>query len=227
MIIAGFQKQSLIDYPENISAVVFTQGCNFRCPYCHNPELVVPKYYTPAYKETDILAYIDKYKHLLTAVCITGGEPCLHHTLPDFIAQIKELKLKVKLDTNGSKPQLLQELFSKQMIDFIAMDIKHILTIEAYRKAVGAHLTEATFANILQSIALIKNANIPHEFRTTVAKGLHTIADIKQLKTQFGRAYKIQNFRNENVLNTEFGLRSFSEMELAELKGDACNAKIR
>lgn len=217
MTIAGFQKQSLIDYPENISSVVFTQGCNFRCPYCHNPELVVPERYTSSYNEADILDYIYKYKHLLTAVCITGGEPCLHQDLPDFISKIKAIGIKVKLDSNGSHPSMLKELMNQNLVDFIAMDIKHLLNIQDYRRATARHLSQATFANIQESIAIIQESGIAHEFRTTVAKGLHTLDDIQQLKALFGDNYKVQNYRNENALDQQSKLMAFTEDELARV----------
>jgi pyruvate formate lyase activating enzyme len=137
MKIAGFKKQSLIDYSGNISSVVFTQGCNFRCGYCHNPDLVLPERFGNIYSEEKMFEYLAKYKKMLDAVCITGGEPTIHKDLPSFISRIKELGLKIKLDSNGTNPDMLKYLFENKLVDFIAMDIKHILDFKAYNETVG------------------------------------------------------------------------------------------
>jgi len=217
MQIAGFKKQSLIDYPGNISSVVFTQGCNFRCEYCHNPDLVLPEKFGPIYNEDDLFSYWKKYKHLLDAVCITGGEPCIHRDLPDFIRRIKNLNLKVKLDSNGTHPDQLRHLFENNLIDCIAMDIKHILEFENYRQAVGYALNKEGFNKILESISLIESSGIHYEFRTTVVKGLHSIEQIKALKNRFGKVYKIQNFNPEITLNPNPAFQAFSNAEILEM----------
>jgi len=162
MKIAGFKKQSLIDYPGNISSVIFTQGCNFRCHYCHNPELVLPEKFTTTYDEEEVFNYIKKYKHLLDAVCITGGEPTLHHDLPVYIKKIKALGLKVKLDSNGTNPIMINDLIKENMIDAIAMDIKQQLVFESYNSIVGDVINKQTFNNILSSIKIIKESGIDH-----------------------------------------------------------------
>lgn len=215
MKIGGFQKQSLIDYPGNISSVVFTQGCNFRCGYCHNPELVLPhKFAKPTHEEL-IFTYLKKYNRLLDAVCITGGEPTLQKDLPEFIGKIKQLELRVKLDTNGTNPAMLKSLFHTNMVDFIAMDIKHLMNIESYNKVVGIKLSHAIFERIHESMNLIRQSGIAHEFRTTVAKGLHSISEIQSLKMQFGRGYKIQNFKISNsILNQSLGYEPFLESDI-------------
>ncbi len=209
MKIAGFKKQTLIDYPGHISSVVFTQGCNFRCPYCHNPDLVLSEKFGKTYSENRIFEYLEKYKRLLQAVSITGGEPCLHKDLPEFIHRIKKLGLKVKLDTNGSNPEMLKSLISNQLIDFVAMDIKHLPDFEFYNNAVGQILNTKLFGNVLKSVEVIKHSGIKHEFRTTVAKGLHTIEQIHELKKQFGKNYKIQNLNPEIMLNPKLNLQTF------------------
>ncbi|WP_372643477.1 anaerobic ribonucleoside-triphosphate reductase activating protein [Ancylomarina sp.] len=217
MQIAGFKKQSLIDYPGNISSVVFTQGCNFRCEYCHNPDLVLPERFGSCYKEDELFAYWQKYQHLLDAVCITGGEPCIHKDLPDFISRIKQLGLKVKLDSNGTNPDMLMYLIKKKLIDFISMDIKHILSIEHYKISVGQFLSQPNFNHILKSIKLIEESQIEYEFRTTVAKGLHTIEQIKSLKDRFKPSYTIQNFRPDITLNENHDYQAWSLGELNEM----------
>jgi len=217
MKIAGFKKQSLIDYPGNISSVVFTQGCNFRCEYCHNPDLVLPEKFGSCYQEDDLFAYWQKYQHLLDAVCITGGEPCIHSDLPDFIRRIKSLGLKVKLDSNGTQPNRLKVLLENNLIDYIAMDIKHVLEFQNYKHGVGLALSEETYKNVLESISLIENSGIAYEFRTTAVKGLHSIDQIKSLKYRFGKAYKIQNFNPSISLKPNAGFRAFSKAEICEM----------
>lgn len=217
MKIAGFKKQSLIDYSGNISSVVFTQGCNFRCGYCHNPNLVLPERFEKLYKEDDIFEYLIKYTRMLDAVCITGGEPTIHKDLPDFIQKIKELGIKIKLDTNGTNPEMLQFLFENDLVDFVAMDIKHLLEFNIYNQTVGNWINEEMFSKILNSINLIKKSEIDYEFRTTVAKGLHSKEHIRILKKQFGTNYQIQNFNPEIVLNSNLNLKPFLESEYNEL----------
>ena len=202
MKIAGFKKQSLIDYPGNISAVVFTQGCNLRCGFCHNPDLVLPEKFGNTISESVILDYLNKRKTLLDAVCITGGEPTLHKDLPNFIEKIKKLGLKVKLDSNGSHPSMLKALIKNKLIDFVAMDIKHLLNYKAYNKTVGYSISENIFKEIQESIEIIKSSGIDYEFRTTVVGGLHSISDIKYLQNIFPNL-KIQNFNGDIVLNPE------------------------
>ena len=217
MKIAGFKKQSLIDYPGNISSVVFTQGCNFRCDYCHNPNLVLPEKFDPCFNEDDLFAYWNRYKHLLDAVCVTGGEPCIHKDLPDFIQKIKQMGLKVKLDSNGTNPDMLKHLIKNQLIDFIAMDIKHVLELNHYNSSVGRTLNQQNFNHVLKSISLIEESEIEHEFRTTVAKGLHTIEQIKSLKNRFKPFYTIQNFKPDITLNENHNFKAWTNEELAEM----------
>ncbi len=212
MKIAGFKKQSLIDYPGNISSVVFTQGCNFRCPFCHNPDLVLPEKFGVIMQEQVVFDYLEKRKYLLNAVCITGGEPTIHKDLPDFINKIKLLGLKVKIDSNGTNPEMLQKLISLNLIDFIAMDIKHLPIFDLYNNTVGNSINENIFDKILDSINIIKKSGINYEFRTTAVKGLHTIEQIKKLKKIFPEL-KLQSFNPKVVLNPQLNLKSFSDEE--------------
>lgn len=200
MKIAGFQKQSFIDYPGKISCVLFTQGCNFRCGYCHNAELVLPEKFGRTYELDFIFAYLHKYKHLLDAVCITGGEPTLHNDLPDFISKIKALNLEVKLDTNGTNTAMIKQLIDEQKIDFIAMDIKHLVNLDDYRKVAGSCLSLRMLNNIKATINLLESSGIPHQFRTTLLKGIHTRENVKMLQNRFSS--KLQQFNPENVLDS-------------------------
>ncbi len=213
MKIAGFKKQSLIDYPGNISSVVFTQGCNFRCGFCHNPDLVLSEKFGHIYREEHIFDYLNRYKSLIDAVCITGGEPTIQYDLPYFIRKVKNLNLKVKLDSNGTNPGMLRQLFEDRLVDYIAMDIKHILEFDAYNMIVGNWINRKTFLKILESIELIENADVDYEFRTTVIKGVHREEQIQHLKQRFGKNYKVQNFNPEIILDPNLIGEPFSESE--------------
>lgn len=199
MKIAGFQKQSFIDYPGKISCVLFTQGCNFRCGYCHNAELVLPEKFGKTYELHFIFEYLHKYKHLLDAVCITGGEPTMHADLPEFISKIKTLGLEVKLDTNGTNPKMVQQLIANKQVDCIAMDIKHLFNLEDYNKVAGNCVSLKMLHRIKQTAELLKNSDIPHQFRTTALKGIHSQQDIAALQKNWG--CKLQQFNPENVLD--------------------------
>ena len=151
------------------------------------------------------------------AVCITGGEPCIHKDLPDFISRIKQLGLKVKLDSNGTNPDMLSYLLKNNLIDFISMDIKHVLSIEHYNISVGQSLSHQNFNHILKSIKLIEESAIEYEFRTTVAKGLHTIEQIKSLSNRFNPSYTIQNFKPDITLNENHHYQAWTLDELTEM----------
>ena len=163
MKIAGLQKFSLIDYPNHPCAVLFTQGCNFRCPFCHNPELVLPSHFTPPIPTEDILTFLKKRQKQLPAVTISGGEPTLHADLLDFLHTIKSLGYKIKLDTNGTRPQVIAQALSQNLLDFIAMDIKS--TPPTYHQLAGS---QVNIDHIHHSIHLIQNSGLPHLFRTTL-----------------------------------------------------------
>ena len=172
MIISGFQKLTLLDFPGPTACTVFTCGCNMRCPFCHNTPLVLGTA-EEHYSEDEIFSFLKKRQGLLDGVAITGGEPLLQKDIIAFIKKIKELGYAVKLDTNGSFPERLQEIISEGLVDYIAMDIKNCK--EKYSLTAGADID---FALIEKSTELIKNSGIPHEFRTTVVRELHTEEDI-------------------------------------------------
>jgi pyruvate formate lyase activating enzyme len=168
--VGGFQKQSLVDYPGHISSIVFTSGCNMRCNYCHNPELVLPEQIKTTRQQNagDILKWIHTNKLLLDAVVITGGEPTLHPALVPFIRQIKQYGLKIKLDTNGTNPLLLQRLIDDQLVDYVAMDIKAPLETHKYQMIVGRHFNDTMMEHVKQSIYILTAGAVHYEFRTTV-----------------------------------------------------------
>jgi len=222
MKIAGFQKHSLIDYPGKICAIIFTPGCNFRCPYCHNPGLVIPEKlnkikYIP---EEFVFSYLKQNKNFLDAVEITGGEPTIHKDLPMFIRKIKEMGYSVKLDTNGTNPSMLKFLIKNMLIDYVAMDIKTSLNFQKYNELVGNVLTPQQFENIKESIKILMNSEIDYEFRTTLIKGVHTKEDVLNIcKTIRGaRKYFLQEFNPEHVLKKKFHtFTSFNENEVNEI----------
>ncbi|MFZ5982597.1 MAG: anaerobic ribonucleoside-triphosphate reductase activating protein [Patescibacteria group bacterium] len=176
MLIGGLQKLTLIDYPGKLAATVFTVGCSFRCPFCHNPELVLGGGAGGGLPEEDFFRFLKTRKGKLEGVCITGGEPTIQKDLPDFIRKIKKLGFLVKLDTNGSRPDVLRNLLKEKLIDFVAMDIKGPL--ESYDKFSGVKTDKE---RIGLSVELIRHSRLPYEFRTTVVPGLHSEKDFSKI----------------------------------------------
>lgn len=214
MKIFGQIKTSFIDYPDKISTVLFTGGCNFRCGYCHNRELVLQT--GIPLKEKDIFEFLIKRKKYIDAVCISGGEPTLHSELNDFIHKLKDLQYLVKLDTNGSHPKALRTLLEEQMVDYIAMDIKAPLV--RYQEIACANVN---LDAIKESIEIIKSSGIDYEFRTTVYKEDLEIVDLLQIVNEIGNVnrYCIQNFKKVGpLLNDDGNYTSFSQNELDEIK---------
>ena len=196
MVISGLQKLTLLDYPGKTAAIVFTYGCNFRCPFCHNALLVTEKM-QDVIPEEEVLAFLRKRVGLLDAVCITGGEPTLQKDLKQFIIKVKDMGYAVKLDTNGTNPALLDELLSEGLLDYVAMDIKN--SPEKYSLTAGA---DVDFNNILKSIELIKSKAPDCEFRTTITRELHTEDDIRRIALTVGKSnkYFIQQFKDSGSL---------------------------
>lgn len=221
MRLAGLQKTSVIDFPDQISAVVFTQGCNFYCPYCHNSQLIPLK--LPEGKELMpqdyFFDFLQKRKKVLDGVTITGGEPLLQPNLKEFMQKIKQdYGLLLKLDTNGSSSAKLQELIEAELIDYLAVDIK--FSWPNYRQLAPVGL----IPEIKDSVELIINSDLEYEFRTTVVPGLHDREEIEKIAQQIEGAenYFIQNFRPVNTLAPELrDQRSFAPSELQELKAAA------
>jgi pyruvate formate lyase activating enzyme len=214
MVISGFQKLTLIDYPEHTACIIFTQGCNFKCPFCHNSNLIQMTNSSNKIDEQVLFDYLDKRKGLIDGVCISGGEPLLQQDIELFIVKIKEKGYKIKLDTNGSVPSLLKKLIDHKLIDYVAMDVKN--TFSKYHLTAGVNVN---INNIKQSIEILKNSNIDYEFRTTVVKEFHSIDDINEILEFLGPnvKYYIQNYRDcETVLKK--GLNGFSDIELLNIK---------
>ncbi|KKT25517.1 MAG: Anaerobic ribonucleoside-triphosphate reductase activating protein [Parcubacteria group bacterium GW2011_GWA2_43_9b] len=218
MIFGGIQKLTLIDYPGRIAATVFTVGCNFLCPYCHNPELVDPKKIKEQSKisEQEILDFLVTRQGLLEAVCITGGEPTLLADLPEFIKKIKAMGFLVKLDSNGSNPQILEKLLVANLVDFIAMDIK--APLEKYKKVVGERVR---LENIQRSTELVRSAP-DYEFRTTVLPALHSQKDILSIGRwlQGAKKYYLQQFQPTKTLDAAFmNAKPFDWDKIVKLRG--------
>jgi pyruvate formate lyase activating enzyme len=201
MKIGGLQKISLIDYPGLISAIVFLQGCNFRCSYCHNPELVDPKLFRSCLDEKKVLEFFKTRKGKLDAITISGGEPTLQKGLISFIRKIKKIGFAIKLDTNGSQPQVIAEILREKLLDFIAMDIK--APVSKYRDVVKSPVDVKMIKECINSIL---HSKIPYEFRTTIVKSLLTEKDILEIASDLAgaRRYVLQNFVPAKTLEKKF-----------------------
>ncbi|MDL2301392.1 anaerobic ribonucleoside-triphosphate reductase activating protein [Lachnospiraceae bacterium OttesenSCG-928-D06] len=212
MKIYGLNKTTLLDYPGHVAATVFTGGCNFRCPYCHNSTLVTGTLAEPVITEDEFFAFLKKRRGILQGVCITGGEPTLQKGLIEFIEEIKKIGYLVKLDTNGYRPDVLWNLLNRDLIDYIAMDIKG--SRENYGKVTGVE--EIDLSRLEESIGMITSNKIPYEFRTTLAKGLHTKDDVLQMAKWIAgcKNYYLQSYRfDENVMTPIFAPFLMEEME--------------
>ena len=216
MKIGGLRRVSLIDYPGLICATVFLQGCNFKCPYCHNPELVDPGLFRTSIKENTVMEFLDSRKGKLDAVTICGGEPTIQDDLNRFIKQIKKMGFAVKLDTNGSQPNVIKALIAEKLVDFIAMDVK--APLDKYKEIVKTNVNQDS---IKESIKIILKAKVPYEFRTTVVESQLGENDILQIGKLIAGAshYVLQNFVNLRTLDKKFQKeKTFSEEKLQKIK---------
>lgn len=212
MNITGLQKMTLLDYPEKIAATVFTCGCNFRCPFCHNASLVLNTGKAKNISEEDIFDFLEKRKGLLDGVCISGGEPLLQNEIGEFISKIKSFGFLVKLDTNGSFSSKLKELVGNGLIDYVAMDIKN--SPAGYAKTTGT--TDDVLSQINESVVFLLADNVEYEFRTTVVKDFHSKEDFVAIGKwiQGAKRYFLQNFVDSGDL-IQPGLCGVEKTELA------------
>ncbi len=234
MRIGGYQQTSLIDYPGKVAAVIFTAGCNFRCPYCHNRDLVLCDSSLALFDSDEILEDLKERKNLLDGVVITGGEPTLQKDLLGFVRKIKDLGLLVKLDTNGSNFSILQSMEKNGLIDYVALDIKGPLD-RRYSGSVG--MSDFDIFSILQSMEKIVESGIDFELRTTVVPGLHSEKDLLDLAKQLSKIapkakWFLQNFQPKNCLDPEFEKvkpygRMFLENLIPKLKTCMPNVSLR
>ncbi len=203
MEIGGLQKLTLIDYPGRLAATVFIIGCDFRCPFCYSPELVLPEKIKnqPRILEKDFFDFLKERKGLLEGVVICGGEPTIHQKLPDFCKKIKKLEYLIKLDTNGSNPEMLKKLINEKLIDYVAMDIK--APKAKYSEAAGV---KVNIKKIEESTDILKEGKIDYEFRSTVVPTILEKEDILKIAQWIGPAkkYYLQNFRPEKTINPKF-----------------------
>ena len=213
MIIDGFNKLTLLDYPGHVACIIFTRGCNFKCEYCHNSGFIENDKRPGLFSEEEVLEYLKERKKTLEGIVISGGEPTIQKDLDKFIRKVKELGYKVKLDTNGSNPVILKRLLDENLLDYVAMDIKN--TLDDYGKV---SFVKTKKESLKESINLLKKSKIDYEFRTTIFKEIHDINKIKDILKLVGNSkYYIQNFNlSENVKN-KF-LHGFSKEELKEIK---------
>ena len=211
MRFGGFEKCTLIDFPGRLACVLYTIGCNFRCPYCHNPELV-DETVEHTFGEAEILAFLDQRKGLLDGVVITGGEPTLHNDLLGFIVKVKAKGFMVKLDSNGTRPKVLAKAISQKLVDYIAMDIKSPLA--RYSETVARPVDCRA---IRQSIKLLISSPVDYEFRTTVIKSFLSPDDIKRIGREIkgAKRYYLQKFIPTKLLNPQFRKKvTYSDEEL-------------
>ena len=211
MLIGGFQKTSLLDYPEKISAIVFTQGCNFRCPYCHNPNLITAVSSSSLLDETAILDFLYQRKGKLDAVVVSGGEPTLQKDLNGFFRRLKELGYLTKLDTNGTNPDVLEYLTEKNLVDYVAMDIK--APLNKYEMVTGV---TRTLVNEQKSIEFLLTSKVDYEFRTTYSPDLN-LQDIEEIckMIEGAKRYSIQKYRTVEYNKKNMPEKKKEEMECA------------
>ncbi|MBR5360717.1 MAG: anaerobic ribonucleoside-triphosphate reductase activating protein [Lachnospiraceae bacterium] len=227
MNIYGFDKTSLLNYPGHVAATIFTGGCNMRCPFCHNGELVLNPPADMRISEEEILAHLKKRSSVLSGLCITGGEPTLQPDLVDFIAKVRALGYKIKLDTNGLKPDTLSELIDAGMLDYVAMDIK--AGRDNYGRATGI---DTDIDKISESVRILHKSDIEFELRTTVVKGIHTKEDFTDIRSWLAeiinesgtgssiKHYYLQSYvYRDTVLDKERAFDSFSKEELERFAG--------
>lgn len=218
--IGGLEKTSLLDYPGKISAIIFTYGCNLRCSYCHNPELVIEEFDEKhSVSEEELLKFLERKKGKLDAVVITGGEPLLHADLEKLIIKIRDMGFLIKLDTNGLLPSKLRDLIRKNLLDYIAMDIKY--PADDYPIMTGI---ATVMEKIRDSIRIIMNSGVDYEFRTTYVKGIHTFRSAKYIGQliQGAKLYYVQNFRDGKTITQGFDSNnSFTDKELRRIKREA------
>lgn len=226
MLICGFNKTTLLDYPEHVAATVFLGGCNFRCPFCQNRDLLLnPADFAP-FTEEEVLEHLKKRRSMLTGVCVSGGEPTIYKELPEFLARIKELGFLVKLDTNGTNPDMLRHLYDAHLIDYVAMDIKtgpsdyaHVAGFSEIENSIFTASGQNLLENVRESVLFLMHEADPsvftYEFRTTVVRELHNADAFVEIGNWIKGAtrYYLQSYKDsENVLCP--GFHAYSKVEL-------------
>jgi pyruvate formate lyase activating enzyme len=219
MRIAGFVKTSLLDWDGKVSAVIYLPGCNFRCPFCHNRDLVLNPEQFEGIPFEIIAEYVSENTEFLDGIVITGGEPTLHHDLPELIKDVRALGMKVKLDTNGSNPDMVADLIRARLVDYIAMDLKAPVTQDKYSELIGV---EAPLGQIKRSIELLMSSGVDYEFRTTVVPHMLGREDIERMAAYVGgaRLLALQHFQPRNTINPALEvIKPVDEEKLREWAG--------
>ncbi len=211
MNFGGIQKLSLLDYPDRTCCTLFTLGCNFRCPFCHNSSIIQGNHFESEISHSEVISFLKKRRGLLDGVCISGGEPLLQDDLEDFIREIKLLGYSVKLDTNGSFPKKLKHLIENKLVDYVAMDIKN--SPDRYGETIG--IKDYNLEPIKESVALLLSNVVQYEFRTTVVREFHTSEDILSIAhwIKGTKRYYLQSFVDSGDV-LESGLSSYSKEEM-------------
>jgi pyruvate formate lyase activating enzyme len=215
MFIAGMQKLTLLDFPGVVACTLFTAGCNFRCPWCHNAGLVLPEENPDLLEGDEVLSFLEKRKGVLDGVCVTGGEPLLQAELPEFLRRVKDLGYRVKLDTNGSFPERLEALVREKLVDRVAMDIKN----GPSRYAETAGLRDLDLSAVTASKDFLLSDPVDYEFRTTVVRGLHTAESLLEAADWIAGAKQwfLQQFKDSGNLIHGEGLSAFTDGEMQAL----------
>lgn len=214
MRFGGLQKLTLLDYPDKTACTLFTTGCNYRCPFCHNASLVFPNKDIAYTSDDEVLRFLHTRRGLLDGVCITGGEPLLHDELAVFLGKVKEMGFLIKLDTNGSFPAKLKSLVRESLVDYVAMDIKNAKS--KYGQTIG--LGQYNVASVEESVSFLLEGSIPYEFRTTVVRELHTEEDLVSLSKWIKgtERYFLQAFVDSGDV-LEDGYSAYDEAEMKRL----------
>ncbi len=220
MDIHGLNKLTLLDYPGHMACLIFTGGCNYRCPFCQNRDLVLHPTSQPVIPEEEFISFLKLRQGILEGVCITGGEPTLCPDLPDLIQKIRSLGYKVKLDTNGSRPEAVKALLSQNLLDYVAMDIKN--APGKYAETTGLSSEACPLEAVKETASLLINSNMDYEFRTTVVKELHTAEDLLEIANWLkgAKAYYLQPFKDcDTLVGCEEGhFHSYSPDELKHFR---------
>lgn len=216
----GFVKTSLIEYPGKIVSVAFVGGCNFRCPFCQNPDLVLNSQSLPSISEKEVIDHLLSKRKWLDGLAITGGEPMLKKDLPNFVSKIKKEDFLVEIETNGTNPGMLRDLVERSLVDYLALDIKAPLEWEKYRKAAGI-VDEPLFVAVKESLKILLSSNIDYELRTTVVPGLVDQEDVISIARglEGARKYALQQFAPKVTLDKQYEkIEPYSKDKLEEMK---------
>ncbi len=215
MTIGGFQKLTLLDFPGKVACIVFFEGCNLRCPFCHNASLVTHLDDNTPIPQREVFDYLEKRRGIVEGVCLTGGEALMHREIVPFAEKIREMGYAIKLDTNGFYPERLKEMVERGLADYVAMDVKN--TFEKYPETVG--ISTLMLDGVRESMEFLLQGRVPWEFRTTVSEEMHTPEDVGAIARMIRGTptYYLQNFKDSGDLIGE-GLHSVSENRLSEMR---------